>query len=96
MVFNYVVNNRFTYGDRRLTGARAITGLFLFIIVCSVGGLANVGVANLAIHQTHSWSLSGIAGALMGAFFNFGVANKLVWGDATDKRRRRKQALASF
>ncbi len=89
MVFNFVVNNQFTYHDRRLTGARLITGALLFCVVCSVGALANVGVAELAIKQTHSWSLAGIAGALMGAVFNFGAASSLVWGQ---RRRGRNYA----
>ena len=86
MLFNFVVNNQFTYHDRRLSGGRLVTGAILFCIVCSVGALANVGVAELAIHRTGSWSLAGIAGALMGAVFNFGVANSIIWGER--KRRR--------
>ena len=86
MLFNFVVNNQFTYHDRRLTGMRIVTGAILFCIVCSVGALANIGVAELAIQRTGSWSLAGVAGALMGAVFNFGAASSLVWGQR--KRRR--------
>ena len=86
MVFNFIVNNQFTYHDRRLTGRRLVTGALLFCVVCSIGALANVGVAELAIQRTHSWSLAGIAGALMGAVFNFGAASSLVWGQHRRKR----------
>lgn len=88
MVFNYVVNNEFTYRDKRLQGVSFLLGLPLFMLVCSIGAVANVGVADLAIQQTGSWSLSGIAGALMGAAFNFGAASSFVWG------RRRKRSLS--
>jgi dolichol-phosphate mannosyltransferase len=88
MIFNFFVNNQFTYRDRRLSGVRMITGAIVFCIVCSIGALANVGVAELAIHQTASWSLAGIAGALMGAVFNFGAANSLVWGQHRPRRMR--------
>lgn len=86
MLFNFVVNNNFTYHDRRLTGGRLVTGALLFCVVCSVGALANVGVAELAIERTHSWSLAGVAGALMGAVFNFGAASSIVWGQRKPKR----------
>lgn len=80
IVFNFAVNNEFTYRDRRLTGANFWGGLVVFAIICSIGSLANIGVANLAIEETRSWSLAGIAGALMSAVFNFGGASSLVWG----------------
>ena len=92
MLFNFVVNNQFTYRDRRLTGVRMITGALLFCVVCSIGALANIGVAELAIVRTHSWSLAGVAGALIGAVFNFGAASSLVWG--RHKRRRPSAAAA--
>ena len=79
MIFNFGLNNEFTYRDRRLSGAAALGGLVLFMVICSIGSIANIGVAELAIRQTASWSLSGVLGALIGAVFNFGVANKLVW-----------------
>lgn len=88
MLFNFGVNNQFTYHDRRLTGRRLIIGAVLFCMVCSVGALANVGVAEIAIHRTQSWPIAGLAGALMSAVFNFGAASSIVWGQR--KRRRPK------
>ncbi|MEM7701235.1 MAG: glycosyltransferase family 2 protein [Pseudomonadota bacterium] len=79
MVSNFLINNVFTYGDRRLRGFSMAKGLVLFMIICSVGAIANVSVAELAMRSTQSWSLSGIAGALMGAVFNFGAASAIVW-----------------
>lgn len=88
MVSNFIMNNEFTYRDRRLTGLSFIAGLLLFCLVCSFGALANVGVANIAIHEFNNWSLAGLAGALMGAVFNFSAATSLVW------RRPRKRITA--
>jgi len=79
MVSNFLINNVFTYGDRRLRGLSMVKGLALFMIICSVGAIANVSVAELAMRSTQSWSLAGIAGALMGAVFNFGAASAIVW-----------------
>lgn len=86
MIFNYVINNEFTYRDRRLVGLNFVRGLALFIIICSIGAIANVGVAELVISRTQSWTIAGIGGALMGAVFNFGAASSIVWGQ--HKRRR--------
>ncbi|MGL4312497.1 MAG: GtrA family protein, partial [Sphingomonas sp.] len=80
IIFNYIVNNEFTYRDRRLTGLDFVGGMVVFAIICSIGAIANIGVANLAVEENASWSLAGIAGALMSAIFNFGGASSLVWG----------------
>jgi dolichol-phosphate mannosyltransferase len=88
MVSNFLVNNEFTYGDRKLRGWAMARGLALFVAVCSVGAIANVSVAELAMRSTQSWSLSGLAGALMGAVFNFGTSSAIVWN------RRRARPLS--
>lgn len=88
MVSNFVMNNEFTYRDRRLTGVSFVAGLILFCLVCSFGALANVGVAQIAIHQFGNWSLAGLTGAIMGAVFNFSAATSLVW------RRPRKRVTS--
>ncbi len=79
MLFNFIVNNEFTYRDKRLTGWAFLKGLLLFAAICSVGAVANIGVADLAIQRTQSWTIAGVFGAVMGAVFNFGAASKLVW-----------------
>ena len=88
MVSNFIMNNEFTYRDRRLTGLSFIAGLILFCLVCSFGALANVGVAEIAIKQVNNWSFAGLVGAIMGAVFNFSAATSLVW------RRPRKRIFA--
>lgn len=42
---NFLLNNRLTYHDRRLKGARMWRGFALFAAVCSFGVFANIGVA---------------------------------------------------
>lgn len=88
--FNYVVNNEFTYRDRRLIGREFALGFVIFAAICSIGAIANIGVANLAIEETASWSFAGIAGAIVGSVFNFGGASSMVWG------RTRKRAHADI
>ncbi len=80
MVWNFFANNQLTYRDRRLGGWAAVRGLVIFCLVCSVGALANVGVASWIFdgNRTSAW-LAGTTGALMGAVFNYAVSSVLTW-----------------
>ena len=79
MTWNFVINNRLTYRDARLTGWRWVTGLLMFYLACSIGSIGNVGVASwiYSFHAT-AW-VAGLAGALMGAVFNYAISSALIW-----------------
>jgi dolichol-phosphate mannosyltransferase len=62
-----------------LTGLDALKGLGVFYLVCSVGTLANVGIAELIYLRDPSWWIAGIAGAVMAAVFNYSVSAMLTW-----------------
>lgn len=79
MTFNFFLNNALTFRDRRLSGAAALKGLLTFYVVCSVGTLANIGVADLVYNHDPNWWRAGIAGALMAAVFNYAVSSALTW-----------------
>ena len=79
MVSNFGVNNAITYRDLRLRGTCAAIGLAKFCLVCSVGALANIGVAGWLFGQDQPWWLAGLSGALMGAIFNFAMSSAFVW-----------------
>lgn len=79
MTFNFLLNNSLTYRDQRLKGVAILRGLLLFYLVCSVGLLANVGVAFSLYGQQPIWWLAGAAGALMGVVWNYAVSSLFVW-----------------
>lgn len=79
MTGNFLLNNRLTYRDQRLRGGALLRGLLLFYVVCSVGLLANVGVAFSVYDQEPVWWLAGAAGALMGVVWNYGISSLFVW-----------------
>jgi dolichol-phosphate mannosyltransferase len=79
MTWNFAINNIFTYRDRRLTGAAWFWGLITFYAVCSIGAVANVGVASWVYGNEPIWWLAGAAGALMGAVFNYSVTSSVTW-----------------
>lgn len=79
MTTNFTLNNLLTYKDRMLRGFDFIKGLLGFYAVCSVGAVANVGVATWMFEGQHLWWLAGLAGALMGAVWNYVFSNLIVW-----------------
>ncbi len=79
MTSNFILNNFLTYRDQRLKGVAILRGLVLFYLVCSVGLLANVGVAFSVYDQEPIWWLAGAAGALMGVVWNYAMSGLFVW-----------------
>jgi dolichol-phosphate mannosyltransferase len=79
MTFNFLLNNQLTYRDQRLKGFALLRGLVIFYLVCSVGLLANVGVAFSIYGQHAVWWIAGAAGALMGVVWNYAVSSLFVW-----------------
>ena len=79
MTWNFVINNQLTYRDARLGGWRFAGGLLMFYVACSLGSIGNVGVASwiYSFHAT-AW-LAGLAGAIIGAVFNYAVSSALIW-----------------
>ncbi len=82
MTYNYVLNNAFTYRDKRLTGLSFWVGLLTFYLVCSFGTLANVSVATWIHGYNETIPLiAGFVGALMSAVFNYAATKALTWRD---------------
>ena len=79
MTTNFLINNVVTYRDRKLKGFSLLRGLITFYGVCGLGFVANVGVANAIFADGANWLLSGIAGACVGAVWNYAVSNVLTW-----------------
>ena len=49
MTLNYVINNSVTYRSQRLKGRQFYAGYLTFVLVCSIGSVANIGVAELVL-----------------------------------------------
>lgn len=79
MVGNFTLNNLLTYHDRRLTGWKFLYGLISFCLICSVGAVANVGIATVLFTNHTVWWLAGIAGAAMSALWNYALSSVLTW-----------------
>lgn len=81
IIFNFFLNNMFTYRDRRLHGWRLVRGLVVFAGGCSIGAAANVGIAWEVFGGGHSLWLAGLSGAAVGAVWNYAIASTYTWGN---------------
>ena len=80
MCANFALNNAITYRDRRLKGSAFVRGLLGFVAICSVGALANVGIAAVLFDRFETtWWASALAGILAGAVWNFAVSSIYTW-----------------
>ncbi len=87
MTFNFFVNNTLTYRDRRLRGWAMLRGWASFSLACSVGAIANIGIAvyvfeNWTTGGPLTWVWSAVAGVLVGAVWNYAVTAVYTWGRA--------------
>lgn len=79
MTSNYILNNMLTYRDRSLRGFAFWYGLLTFYAVCSIGAIANVGVAEGVYRVLPMWAVASLAGALVGAVWNFIASALFTW-----------------
>jgi dolichol-phosphate mannosyltransferase len=81
MTFNFVLNNALTYSDKRLTGfVPLLRGWAKFGLTCSVGLLANVGVAAVLVRFGFHEYPAAIGGIVVGSVWNFALSSRFVWG----------------
>ncbi len=85
MVFNFALNNVITYQDRRLKGTAWMRGLLSFVLACSVGAFANVGIANYFYGRSGGWILAALSGILVGAVWNYAVTSVYTWGSSVKR-----------
>jgi dolichol-phosphate mannosyltransferase len=82
LTFNFFLNNALTYRDRRLKGWRQLVdGWVSFAVICSVGAVANVGIAAFLYEMRDgAWAASALIGVLVGAVWNYALSSKFTWG----------------
>ncbi len=79
MTVNYIFNNIITYRDRQLKGWAWVKGWFSFVLACSIGAVANVGVAGYLFAGDTGWVLAGLAGIVVGAVWNYAITQLYTW-----------------
>ena len=86
MTSNFVLNNLLTYRDMRLRGWQLLRGWVSFVVACSVGAFANVGIAGYLFEQHTGWVASAVVGVLVGAVWNYAVTAVYTWKRPTTRQ----------
>ena len=95
MTSNFALNNLLTYRDMRLRGWGLLRGWLSFVAACSIGGLANVGIAAYLFQQQGGWVVPAAAGVLVGAVWNYALTALYTWKRPAPRRQTAAQpALA--
>jgi dolichol-phosphate mannosyltransferase len=79
MVANFQLNNSLTYRTVRLRGRRYWRGMVLFVLVCGVGAIGNIGVARTLYSESIGAAGSGAVGAAIGVVWNYAMSATIVW-----------------
>ncbi len=79
MVSNFLVNNAVTFRSRRLKGVQLAAGLTAYMAICALGAVVNVQSAEYLYENAIPWWFAGVAGALIGAVWNYAVSTQIVW-----------------
>jgi dolichol-phosphate mannosyltransferase len=79
MTSNFTLNNFITFNEKSLLGTNYFRGLISFYIVCSVGALLNVAVADFLFSNLGIWVIASLIGALLGALWNFMFSSIFTW-----------------
>ncbi len=79
MTSNFFFNNQLTHRDAKLVGVRFLSGLLTFYVICSVGAIINLQLAEWLYGEGIFWLLAGLIGATVGSVWNYGVSSTITW-----------------
>ena len=79
MTTNFIINNKFTYRDMRLTGTGFITGLFSFYLACSIGAYISINLSDFIFNHGVNWLIAGVLGAFIGSVWNYAMTATFTW-----------------
>jgi dolichol-phosphate mannosyltransferase len=77
---NFLLNNRLTFRDKRLRGAKLISGYLKFLVISSIGIAANVSIATYTYEEVGQIAfLAAFAGIALDTLWKFVVSSRFVW-----------------
>ena len=79
MIVNFSGNNLLTYYDQQLRGRAFFRGLLVYVAICGIGAVVNVGIATALFTVAGPWWVAGLAGAFVSGLWNYLVTQTLVW-----------------
>lgn len=79
IIFNFFLNNIWTFAHARLRRLSAVWGFLKFNAACIVGAVANYGVSAFLFSRGWKELLSVIIGAFVGIFWNYTMNKLITW-----------------
>ncbi len=79
IVFNFLLNNSWTFSSAKLRGWRAVAGFLRFNLACAVGAFANYAVTLHLRGQGSPELLSVAVGAFLGMIWNYTMSRMVTW-----------------
>jgi dolichol-phosphate mannosyltransferase len=77
---NFLINNILTFRTQQLKGFRLLLGLLRFLLVTSMGMVANVGVSSALYHRTTGQPLLAMfAGIAVDFVWKYAASSRFVW-----------------
>jgi dolichol-phosphate mannosyltransferase len=77
---NFLINNVLTFRRQQLKGFALLVGLVRFLMVTSLGMVANVGVSSAFYHRiSHQPLLALLAGIAVDFVWKYAASSKFVW-----------------
>ncbi len=82
ILFNFWLNNAWTFSSARLRGLRAVTGLLTYNVACLFGALASFACTVHLYAQGVPEILSVVTGAFLGMIWNYTMSRLITWRTA--------------
>ncbi|MBU0766691.1 glycosyltransferase family 2 protein [Patescibacteria group bacterium] len=79
IIFNYLLNNSWTFAHQKLRGTSAIVGFFKYNVACSFGALANWAVSAYLFSIGWIDFLAVFTGAIVGVMWNYTMNRMFTW-----------------
>jgi len=79
IIFNFLLNNVWTFAHTRLQGISAFFGFLKFNLACAVGAVANYAVSAFLFSRGWAELLTVIIGAFVGIFWNYTMNRMITW-----------------
>jgi len=79
IIFNFILNNIWTFKLTRLSGSRLIVGFVLYNGACALGALANLAVSGFLFSRAWPRVAAVVVGALVGAGWNYTMSRLATW-----------------
>jgi dolichol-phosphate mannosyltransferase len=79
MISNFLLNNQYTFSDKRLYGGQLFLGLMKFMFFCSFGALISLAFAFYLKDIGFAPVIAGVLGTVAGSLWNYALNAFYTW-----------------